>query len=81
MKLDKFKLNSKLIIKEIVEHSPSVGIIPVIDYTHVPFCNPVPICSKETDVRNTCRENRGKRDPSTSELLERCTKKLATQAS
>lgn len=31
IKVDKFKLNNKVIEKEIVEHLPSIGLIPIID--------------------------------------------------
>lgn len=31
IRLDKFKLNNKIIEKEIVEHLPSIGLIPIID--------------------------------------------------
>jgi ADP-ribose pyrophosphatase len=37
LRLDKFKLNSKIIEKEIVEHLPSIGIIPVLNNTDILF--------------------------------------------
>jgi ADP-ribose diphosphatase len=37
LRLDKFKLNSKIIKKEIVEHLPSIGIIPVLNNTDILF--------------------------------------------
>ncbi len=37
LRLDKFRLNRKLIEKEIVEHLPSVGIIPVVNDTDILF--------------------------------------------
>ena len=37
LRLDKFKLNSKIIEKEIVEHLPSVGVIPVLHNTDILF--------------------------------------------
>jgi ADP-ribose pyrophosphatase len=35
LRVDKFTLNDKVIEKEIVEHSPSVGIIPIVDNSYV----------------------------------------------
>ncbi len=32
---DEFILQNKKIQKEIVEHSPSVGLIPIIDYSNI----------------------------------------------
>ena len=32
---DEFILQDKKIQKEIVEHSPSVGLVPIIDYSHI----------------------------------------------
>jgi ADP-ribose pyrophosphatase len=37
LRVDKFKLNDKVIKKEIVEHSPSIGLIPILGGTHVLF--------------------------------------------
>ncbi|MFL6345981.1 MAG: NUDIX hydrolase [Nitrososphaeraceae archaeon] len=37
IRIDKFKLNNKVIEKEILEHSPSIGLIPIIRQTHVLF--------------------------------------------
>lgn len=37
LRLDRFKLNNKIIEKEIVEHQPSIGLIPVIDGTDILF--------------------------------------------
>jgi ADP-ribose pyrophosphatase len=37
LRLDKFKLNSKIIEKEIVEHLPSIGVIPVLNNTDILF--------------------------------------------
>jgi ADP-ribose pyrophosphatase len=37
MRLDRFKLKKKVVEKEIVEHSPSVGIIPVLDNCKLVF--------------------------------------------
>jgi ADP-ribose diphosphatase len=37
IRIDKFKLNNKVIEKEILEHSPSIGLIPIIRRTHVLF--------------------------------------------
>src|ERR687892_1530745 len=37
LRLDKFKLNSKIIEKEIVEHLPSIGIIPVLNNSDILF--------------------------------------------
>ena len=37
MRLDRFKLGKKVVEKEIVEHSPSVGIIPVLDNYNLVF--------------------------------------------
>jgi ADP-ribose pyrophosphatase len=31
LRVDKFKLNKKIIEKEVVEHLPSIGLIPIID--------------------------------------------------
>src|SRR5919109_1499155 len=35
LRLDKFKLNSKIIEKEIVEHLPSIGLIPIVNNTDI----------------------------------------------
>jgi ADP-ribose pyrophosphatase len=35
LRLDKFKLNSKIIKKEIVEHLPSIGLIPIVNNTDI----------------------------------------------
>ena len=35
LRLDRFKLNNKLIEKEIVEHLPSIGLVPIVGGTHV----------------------------------------------
>ena len=37
LRLDKFKLNSRIIEKEIVEHLPSIGVIPVLNNTDILF--------------------------------------------
>ena len=37
IRVDKFRLNNKTIEKEIVEHPPSIGLIPVIDGTCILF--------------------------------------------
>src|SRR5919201_142464 len=37
IRIDRFKLNNKVIEKEIVEHLPSIGLIPIVDGTHVLF--------------------------------------------
>lgn len=37
LRLDKFKLNSKIIEKEIVEHLPSIGVIPVLNNADILF--------------------------------------------
>jgi ADP-ribose pyrophosphatase len=37
LRIDKFKLDGKTIEKEVVEHLPSIGLIPVIDDTHLLF--------------------------------------------
>ena len=37
IRIDKFKLNNKVIENEIVEHSPSIGLVPIICGTHVLF--------------------------------------------
>ncbi|MGB8034685.1 MAG: NUDIX hydrolase, partial [Nitrososphaeraceae archaeon] len=37
VRVDTFKLNNKRIEKEIVEHSPSVGLIPVVDGAFILF--------------------------------------------
>ena len=37
MRLDRFELGKKVVEKEIVEHSPSVGIIPVLDNYNLVF--------------------------------------------
>jgi ADP-ribose pyrophosphatase len=37
LRLDRFKLNNKIIEKEIVEHQPSIGLIPVLDGTDILF--------------------------------------------
>jgi len=37
VRVDTFKLNNKKIEKEIVEHSPSVGLIPVVDGASILF--------------------------------------------
>ena len=37
VRVDTFKLNNKRIEKEIVEHSPSVGLIPVVDGASILF--------------------------------------------
>jgi ADP-ribose pyrophosphatase len=37
IRIDKFRLNNKTIKKEIVEHLPSVGLIPIIDGTCILF--------------------------------------------
>lgn len=37
LRIDKFNLDGKIIEKEIVEHLPSIGLIPVIDDTHLLF--------------------------------------------
>jgi ADP-ribose pyrophosphatase len=36
LRLDRFNLNNKIIEKEIVEHQPSIGLIPVIDEIEIP---------------------------------------------
>ena len=35
LRLDKFKLHDKVIEKELVEHSPSIGLIPILEGTDV----------------------------------------------
>jgi ADP-ribose pyrophosphatase len=35
IRIDRFNLNKKIIKKEIVEHSPSIGLIPILEGTHV----------------------------------------------
>jgi ADP-ribose pyrophosphatase len=35
LRLDKFRFNDKIIEKEIVEHSPSVGMIPILDNEYI----------------------------------------------
>ena len=35
LKLDTFKLNGKIFKKEVIEHSPSVGIIPIINNNEI----------------------------------------------
>jgi ADP-ribose pyrophosphatase len=35
LRLDKFKLHNKVIERELVEHSPSIGLIPILEGTHV----------------------------------------------
>jgi ADP-ribose pyrophosphatase len=35
LRLDKFKLHDKVIEKELVEHPPSIGLIPILEGTHV----------------------------------------------
>ncbi|HYY50038.1 MAG TPA: NUDIX hydrolase, partial [Nitrososphaeraceae archaeon] len=37
MRMDRYKLNNKVIEKEIIEHSPSVGVVPIQRGTHVLF--------------------------------------------
>src|ERR687888_963430 len=37
VRIDRFKLNNKIIEKEIVEHSPSIGLVPIVCETHVLF--------------------------------------------
>ena len=37
LRLDKFNLNSKIVEKEIVEHLPSIGLIPVVNNTEILF--------------------------------------------
>src|ERR671931_225251 len=37
IRIDRFKLNNKVIEKEIVEHLPSIGLIPIVDGTHILF--------------------------------------------
>ena len=37
VRVDTFKINNKRIEKEIVEHSPSVGLIPVVDGATILF--------------------------------------------
>jgi ADP-ribose pyrophosphatase len=37
IRIDRFKLNDKVIEKEIVEHSPSVGLVPILGGTNVLF--------------------------------------------
>jgi len=37
IRIDKFRLNNKTIKKEIVEHLPSIGLIPIIDGTCILF--------------------------------------------
>jgi ADP-ribose diphosphatase len=37
IRIDRFKLNNKVIEKEIVEHSPSIGLVPIMGGTHVLF--------------------------------------------
>jgi ADP-ribose pyrophosphatase len=37
IRIDRFKLNNKVVKKEIVEHSPSVGLVPIVCGTHVLF--------------------------------------------
>jgi ADP-ribose pyrophosphatase len=38
-RVDKFKLDNKIIEREIVEHLPSIGLIPVIDEDYILFVN------------------------------------------
>lgn len=35
MRLDRYEVNKNVVEKEIVEHSPSIGVIPVLDHTLV----------------------------------------------
>jgi len=35
LRLDKFRINDRIIEKEIVEHSPSVGMIPILDNDNI----------------------------------------------
>jgi ADP-ribose pyrophosphatase len=70
VKLDKFKLNSKLIIKEIVEHSPSVGIIPVIDYTHVLFVTQYRYAARKLMLEIPAGKIEGKETPVQAALRE-----------
>jgi ADP-ribose pyrophosphatase len=35
VRLDKFRFNDKIIEKEIVEHLPSVGLIPILDNNYI----------------------------------------------
>jgi ADP-ribose pyrophosphatase len=37
VRIDRFRLNKSVITKEIVEHPPSIGLIPIINGTHVLF--------------------------------------------
>jgi ADP-ribose pyrophosphatase len=37
IRIDRFRLNNKVIKKEIVEHLPSIGLVPIVDGTHVLF--------------------------------------------
>jgi ADP-ribose pyrophosphatase len=37
IRINRFKLNNKVIENEIVEHSPSIGLVPIICGTHVLF--------------------------------------------
>jgi ADP-ribose pyrophosphatase len=70
VKLDKFKLNSKLIIKEIVEHSPSVGIIPIIDNTHVLFVTQYRHAARKLMLEIPAGKIEGKETPVQAALRE-----------
>lgn len=37
IRIDRYELNNKVIEKEIIEHSPSVGMVPILRGTHVLF--------------------------------------------
>jgi ADP-ribose pyrophosphatase len=37
IRIDRYELNKKVIEKEIIEHSPSVGLVPILRGTHVLF--------------------------------------------
>jgi ADP-ribose pyrophosphatase len=37
IRIDRYELNNKVIEKEIIEHSPSVGLVPILRGTHVIF--------------------------------------------
>ena len=37
IRIDRYELNNKVIEKEIIEHSPSVGLVPILRGTHVLF--------------------------------------------
>ena len=37
IRIDRYELNNKVIEKEIIEHSPSVGVVPILRGTHILF--------------------------------------------